>query len=240
MVTGDFFARDANIEAAARSGCVSLFSGVESFDQTQLDTYNKKQNKAVPQVEMIRKCLEHGIMFLYGIMLDPSSRRIADLEGEVDFILSTPEISLPAFFTLPIPMLGTPYFDDCRERGLILPGVSLRDMNGVSLLMEPLDGIARATRFVRDLVNLRGRRAKVLGHGLRFTSRYARRLSPLQHSMTAANAILTTFPGFATSPLSPRLRSPKLTFHRPRRLTRPIPRHSRSTLPSRTTSSRQW
>ena len=40
LVTGDFFARDANIEAAARAGCVGLFSGVESFDQTQLAAYN--------------------------------------------------------------------------------------------------------------------------------------------------------------------------------------------------------
>ncbi|MGR3715579.1 MAG: B12-binding domain-containing radical SAM protein [Thermohalobaculum sp.] len=215
LVTGDFFARDANIEAAARAGCVGLFSGVESFDQAQLTAFNKKQNRAVPQVEMIRNCLDHGILFLYGIMLDPSSRRIADLEREIDFILSMPEITLPAYFTLPIPLLGTPYFEASRDQGLILPKVSLRDMTGVPLLMKPLDGIEEATRFARRLVDLKGRRAKVLGHAARFGARYARRLSPLQHTIALASGVLTTFPGFATSPLKPRLRAPAQTFYGP-------------------------
>ncbi|MFQ5567952.1 MAG: hypothetical protein ACE5EU_16490, partial [Paracoccaceae bacterium] len=175
----------------------------------------KKQNKAVPQVEMIRNCLEHGIMFSYGIMLDPSTRRIADLEREIDFILSTPEISLPAYFTLPIPLLGTPYFEACRDRGLILPGISLSDMNGVSLVLKPLDSIEEATRFARRLVDLRGRRARVLGHAARFSARYARRLSTLQHTITLANALLTTFPRFATSPLKLRLRAPAQSFFGP-------------------------
>jgi hypothetical protein len=215
LVTGDFFARDANIEAAARAGCVGLFSGVESFDQTQLAAYNKRQNSIVPQVEMIRNCLEHGILFLYGIMLDPSSRRIADLEREIDFILSMPEITLPAFFTLPIPLIGTPYFETNRDQGLILPGISLRDMNGVSLLMKPLDGIDVAIRFARRLVDLRGHRARVLGHAARFSARYARRLSPLQHSIALAFAVLTTVPGIATSPLTPRPRAAGQTFFGP-------------------------
>ncbi|MHA1528096.1 MAG: B12-binding domain-containing radical SAM protein, partial [Alphaproteobacteria bacterium] len=215
LVTGDFFARDANIEAAARAGCVGLFSGVESFNQTQLSTYNKRQNKAVPQVEMIRNCLDHGILFMYGIMLDPSSRRIADLEREIDFILSEPEITLPAYFTLPIPLLGTPYFEASRDQGLILPRLSLRDMNGVTLLMKPLDSIEAATRFARRLVDLRGRRARVLGRAARFAARYARRLSALQHTIALANAALTTLPGFATSPLKPRLRTPAQTFFGP-------------------------
>jgi hypothetical protein len=215
LVTGDFFARDANIEAAARAGCVGLFSGIESFDEVQLTAYNKKQNKAVPQVEMIRTCLDHGILFLYGIMLDPSSRRIADLEREIDFILSMPEITLPSYFTLPIPLLGTPYFEANRDKGLILPGISLRDMNGVSLLMKPLDGIAETTRFARRLVNLHGHRTKVLGHAVRFSARYAGRLSRLQQTIAMASAVLTTLPGIATSPMKPRLRAPAQTFHGP-------------------------
>jgi hypothetical protein len=215
LVTGDFFARDANIEAAARAGCVGLFSGVESFDETQLNTYNKKQNKAVPQVEMIRNCLDHGILFLYGIMLDPSSRRIVDLEHEIDFILSKSEITLPSYFTLPIPLLGTPYFETNRDQDLILPGISLRDMNGVSLLMKPLDGIEQAVDFARRLVDLRGRRSKVLGHAVRFSTRYVRRLSPLQQTIALASAVLTTLPNIATSPLTRRQTAPAQTFHGP-------------------------
>ncbi len=215
LVTGDFFARQANIEAAAKAGCVGLFTGVESFDQAQLNAYNKKQNKAVGQLEMIRNCLEHGIMFTYGIMLDPSTRPIAELEREIDFILSTPEIPLPSYFTLPIPMLGTPYFRQCLDAGLILPNVRLRDMNGVSLLVRPRDGIDAAVAFARRLVDLRGRKRRVLGHALRFAARHAGRLSLLQHSIGLANAMLTTFPGIATSPGGFRLRGAEMTFQAP-------------------------
>lgn len=212
LVTGDFFAREANIDAAANAGCIGLFSGVESFDADQLTNYNKKQNKALPQLEMIRRCLERGILFQYGIMLDPSTRHIADLEREIDFILSRSDITLPAYFTLPIPLLGTPYFDSCVEDNLILPGLRLSEMNGVSLLLRPLDGVDRGVRFARDLVNLTGRRWKVLRHAAAFSARYGRRLSRLQHVINLANAALTTLPGFATSPLRPRFRAPRQTF----------------------------
>ena len=55
----------------------------------------------------------------------------------------------------------------------------------------------------------------MLGHVLRFTARYARRLSPLQHTIAVATAVLTTSPGIATSLLTPRLRGPAQTFHGP-------------------------
>lgn len=215
LVTGDFFAREANIEAARNAGCVSLFSGVESFDADQLAAYNKKQNGVVPQVEMIRSCLDHGILFQYGIMLDPSTRSVAELEAEIDFILATPEIPLPAYFTLPIPLLGTPYFRDCRDKGLLLPNMRLREMNGVTLTLRPRDGMRETMHFVRRLVDLRGRKTRVFAHAARFSARYATRLSPLQQLAAWAVPVLTTFPGFATSPLKPRLRRPRQTFHAP-------------------------
>lgn len=215
LVTGDFFARDANLETVKRAGCISLFSGVESFDPAQLAAYNKKQNKAVPQIEMIRSCLDHGILFQYGIMLDPTTRPVAELEDEIDFILSRPEITLPAYFTLAIPLLGTPYFHDCLARGLILPGMRLRDMNGVSVTMRPLDEMEVAVAFARRLVDLRGRRAKVLAHLARFATRYARKLSPLQQAMAAATGVLTTLPNLATSPRELLRHRVEPTFHGP-------------------------
>ena len=215
LVTGDFFARPDNIDIVARGGCIGLFSGVESFDAAQLDAFAKRQNKIVPQVEMIRHCLERGVMFLYGIMLDPGSRRIADLEAEIDFILASPDLPLPAFFTLPIPLLGTPYFEACRNAGRLLPGLRLRDMNGVSLVTRPLDRLEMAVAFARRLVDLRGRRGAVLRHAARFAARYARCLSPLQQQIALVNAVVTCAPGFATAPFAPRLRTPALTYHGP-------------------------
>jgi radical SAM superfamily enzyme YgiQ (UPF0313 family) len=121
LVTGDFFQHAENLALAREAGCFSLFSGVESFDQEVLASYKKRQNRLMPQVEMIRSCLETGILFSYGIILDPTSRRLADLEREIQFILDTPEITLPAYFTLAIPLIGTPYFRDCFESGVLPP-----------------------------------------------------------------------------------------------------------------------
>src|SRR6202048_148882 len=107
LVTNDFFSRQENLMLAKDSGCELLFSGVESFDSDWLRTFNKLQNTSAPQVEMISRCLNAGIIFCYGLMLDISTRTIADVRRELEFITGTPEITLPAFITLSIPILGT-------------------------------------------------------------------------------------------------------------------------------------
>jgi hopanoid C-2 methylase len=215
LVTGDFFTNTDNVERAKRAGCVSLFSGVESFNANTLRAYNKRQNTLTPQIEMIRSCLEAGILFQYGIMLDPSTRPVAELEAEIDFILSRPEITLPAYFTLSMPILGTPYFRECLERGKLLPNLRLGDVNPVTLTLKPLDPVERAVAFARDLVTLRGRRRKVAAHCIGFLRRYGRRLSLLQLTAAMANAALTCLPTVASSPFSLRLRSPPQTYYAP-------------------------
>jgi hypothetical protein len=121
LVTGDFFARAENLQRVKAAGCFSLFTGVESFDSQTLRRQNKRHSEVVPQVAMIRSCLEAGILLQYGIMLDPTTRRISDMEAEIDFILDSSAITLPAYLTLAIPLLGTPYFRQCLDERLILP-----------------------------------------------------------------------------------------------------------------------
>src|SRR4030095_7367544 len=110
LVTSDFFHKDDNLTLARRLGCELVFCGVESFDTEWLLGAHKTQNTNVPQVNLIRKSLEAGIVLVYGLMLDLSHRTIADLRREVEFITRTPGITLPSFVTLPDPLLGTPLF----------------------------------------------------------------------------------------------------------------------------------
>jgi hypothetical protein len=214
LVTGDFFARPDNVDRVKQAGCLSLFSGVESFDRSTLLSLDKRHNTLTSQVETIRSCLEAGVMFQYGIMLDPSTRPVAELEAEIDFILSRPEVPLPSYFTLSMPLLGTPYFRQCLQRGKLLPNLRLGDVNGVTLTLKPLDPVERGVGFARDLVCLRGRRGKVLAHTAGFLRRYARRLTPLQLTTAVANAALTCAPTVASS-LMPRLRRPPQTYYAP-------------------------
>jgi hypothetical protein len=180
-----------------------------------LQSYNKRQNTLVPQVEMIRNCLEAGVFFTYGIMLDPAARHIADLRREIEFILDTPEISLPAFFTLPITLLGTPYFRDCLRDRLMLPNIRLRDLDGLTLTVQPLDPLPEVLTFVRNLPSLRGYRAKVVRHVLRFLRLYHRRLSPLQLTAEAVSGALIAMECSASSPGRMRTGSLERTYFGP-------------------------
>lgn len=215
LVTGDFFRRPENLELAGEAGCKSLFSGVESFDSKVLHSYNKKHNTLLPQVEMIRACLEAGIVFSYGIMLDPSTRPLAELRREIEFILGTPEITLPAYFTLAIPIPGTPYFKDCVDSGLIFPNTRLRHLDGVTLVMRPVDPVDEALAFVRDLPGLRGYRGRALRHTGKFLRRYRGTMSPLQLYAAAMGGMLICTTSAASSPLQNPFRRSGQTYFGP-------------------------
>ena len=215
LVTGDFFARPENLQLVRDAGCQFLFSGVESFDENTLRSYNKRQNTLVPQVQMIRDCLDAGVFFAYGMMMDPSARRLADLRAEIEFILGCDEIPLPAFFTLAIPLLGTPYFRECLARGLFFPHTRLRNLDGVTLTLRPLDPIPEVVDFASGLPRLRGYRGRVAAHTARFLRRYRRRLSWLQLCGEVVNAMLVSMEAFATSPGLPWADRPARTFFGP-------------------------
>lgn len=215
LVTGDFFARAENLQLVHEAGCLGLFTGVESFDMKILRAYNKRHSTLLPQVEMIRNCLEAGILFLYGIMLDPSSRHLAELHSEIEFIVDNADITLPSFFTLAIPLLGTPYFQSSADAGLLLPGLRLRELDGVSLTLKPLDPVADAIAFARDLTNLRGYRSRVVSHVVRFASRYRHTLTPLQQFVASVNGALIATQSAASSPTALRFRQPAQTYFGP-------------------------
>ena len=203
LVTNDFFNRQENLTLAKESGCELLFSGVESFDTTWLRTFNKLQNTSAPQVEMISRCLNAGIIFCYGLMLDISTRTIADVQRELRFITGTPEITLPAFITLSIPILGTPYFYECLNNRTMLPDTKLRDMDGITIVQRTLDPIDQAVAFVRGVEQFRGLRSRVLKHSLRFFNLYRSKLNVLQMSigfeqglLLSAHTLMTSTTGF--------------------------------------------
>ena len=202
LVTGDFFRRDENLKLMHDAGCRLLFSGVEAFDEEWLRRANKPQNTLCPQVEMIRKCLEAGILFCYGLILDVTTRRVADLRRELDFITGTPEITLPSFLTLPIPLLGTPFFRECIAKGSILPKTRLRDMDGSTLVLKPLDPVDEVIEFLGDVLTMRGYGARVARHSLGFVRRYRKTLSKTQLTAELVNAGLLCAYALVTSPTS--------------------------------------
>jgi hypothetical protein len=199
LVTNDFFNKQENLTQAKESGCELLFSGVESFDSKWLRAFNKLQNTSTPQVEMISRCLNAGIIFCYGLMLDISTRTIADVRRELEFITGTPEITLPAFITLSIPILGTPYFYECLNDRTMLPDTKLRDMDGITIVQKTLDPFAEAVEFVRGIGQFRDLRKRVIKHSLGFFNLYRSKLNPLQLGIGLEQGLLLAAPTLMTS-----------------------------------------
>ena len=198
LVTNDFFYKEENLYLVQKAGCLAMFSGVESFD-TQWLQNNKAQNIRFPQVELIRKSLDAGVVFLYGLIMDITSRRIADLQREIDFIIDTPDITLPSYLVAPIPFLGTPFFYECLAKGTILPKTKLRDLDSATLSLRPLDTISEVANFFRNIQNLSGYRLRVLRHSLSFYKRYRSKFNTMQMITALSSGALLCAEKFATS-----------------------------------------
>jgi len=185
FVTDSFLWDERNLELARESGCISLLIGVESFDQEWLKRVNKRQNLRVSQVDLIRRTLDAGILFMYGLVFDPTERTVADMERELDVIAGEPSVPAPNFIFCATPYPGTPFFRDRFDRGLILPNTKVRDLEGSTLNLKALDGEERAAQFLRTGKNLRGRRAKFLRHQVQLHWRYLSTLPAHLHGVSA-------------------------------------------------------
>ena len=200
LVSNDFFYEDENLKLARESGCVGLFSGVESFNEQALLNFNKHQNIHIPQVELISKCLEAGINFFYGMLVDVSTRSLQDIRQELDFLLDTPQVTLPAFVTMAIPLLGTPFFFDCVRHKRFLPDVKLRDLDGKTLSLKPVDPLPQVVRFMKDIQCLAGYRTRILRHQKNFFGIYRKKLPPEAMFTEIYNSLLLATPNLATAP----------------------------------------
>jgi hypothetical protein len=199
LVTNDFFLRSENLVLARESGCTALFSGVESFDLAWLKQMNKLQNARAPQIDTIRACLEAGIVFLYGVMLDVTSRTVDDLRNELEFITGSSEITLPGYLSLPVPFPGTPYFHDCLTKDLFLPRISLRDLDSTTLVLKPRDSFEKVCKFLKDIHTMRGFRRRIISQSFSFARRYRHALTPEQMIVALSGAALLSLNAIVTT-----------------------------------------
>lgn len=191
LVTNDFFTKRENVRLAKEAGCELLFSGVESFNSEWLRSMNKLQNSGPGQTALIEDCLKRGVVFSYGLMADFRTRTIEDFRRELDFIFRTPEITLPSYITVQIPILGTPYFYDSIAQKRLLPSIKLRDMDGATILEKPLDPIRNVVKFLaNDVQTFHGYSLRVLWHALRFTRIYRRHLTKAQIIFATGGALM--------------------------------------------------
>lgn len=199
LVSGEYFENEKNIEIAKNSGCVALFSGVESFDKDSLKKFNKHHNLVVPQFTMIERTLNHGMAFWYGLFTDVYTRSLKEIHYELESIIGNHKVTLPGFISLPIPIPGTPFFKKCMEDKRFLPNTMIRHLDGTTLCMEPYDSIEDVTLFIRSLKNLKGYRRKIATHAIRFTKQYRKTMDAEAVFYSIASNILLTMNTLSTA-----------------------------------------
>jgi radical SAM superfamily enzyme YgiQ (UPF0313 family) len=200
ICTNTFLWDEENLVLAREAGCISLFIGVESFDEAWLRRVNKTHNNRRSQIELIERCLRAGILFQYGIVYDPTERRISELERELRLICDSPEIPPPNFIFLAIPFPGTPFFHDRLAQGLILPNTKTRDLEGSTLSLNPLDGAEEVGDFIRRIKYFHGFRKAIAKHQAQFLWHYRRSLDATQAAISSSCMLSLFSPSTLSDP----------------------------------------
>jgi hypothetical protein len=178
-----------------------LFVGVESFeDRMWLKSVNKKQNARMSQVELIQRCLEAGIIFQYGLVYDPTLQTLEQMYHQLDLICAHPDIPAPNFIFMAIPFPGTPFFRDRYEKGLILPNTHMRDLEGSTLSLKPLDPMDDVVHFIQNGKNFRGYRMRFLKHQAQHLWHYRKSLGWPHKMVSTLTALAILAPGSFSSP----------------------------------------
>ncbi len=200
FVTDTFFWDPENVERASEAGCKLLWVGVESFDPTWLARVNKSQNSRHSQVELAARCQDAGILFQYALVFDPSERTLAEMQNELDVICDDARIPLPNVIFMAFPVPGTPFFADRASRGLILPNTHVRDLEGSTLSLKPLDPVDDVARFVSKGKFLHGRRLRAVRHQAAMLARYRRSLGPTDAAISSITVASLLAPNVTSNP----------------------------------------
>jgi hypothetical protein len=136
--TFNVISRPALVRTLARSGCRSLFVGLESFNPETIADMNKHQN-AIPKMRAaLENCRDNGILIVSGLMLSPL---MDDLEyvRRIPAYLKESGLHMPTFICFEAPIPGTPHFQRLARRDPrpFLPNALLRDFTGYTLVLKP-------------------------------------------------------------------------------------------------------
>ena len=199
LVTSDFFADTQRITDAQSAGCQVLFCGVESFSDEANRRFGKLQNTTAPAVDRIRRTLDAGVLFLYGLVVDAGTRTLADIRAELDDVMHRDDITLPTFVVLPIPYPGTPFLHELAENDRLLPHTRLRDLDGSTIAFETRDALPDVAKFMANIGRRRGYRRRILRQLARFVKRYRRILPPKMLAALTARTLASLGPDLRRS-----------------------------------------
>ncbi len=159
----------ALVEKLGKAGCLSLYTGLETFNPESLAHMHKRQNVLSDVRGVVERCRNNGILVDTGLLINPVTdtpeyvRRIPEL-------LAASGIHVPTFVAFESPIPGTPNFRRlaAEPEPALLPNALLRDFTGYTLVTRPhrtsIDELIEAYRWVCGEVGSRRARLRKLAY----------------------------------------------------------------------------
>jgi hypothetical protein len=128
------------IKYMADAKCITLFFGLESFDQVLLKKYKKKQNlgRAHNIIDDIAFAESNGIGIGYGYLFDPRLQTVQQMEDQIRMIGQHPALPMPVYLSVVAPLAGTEGFWGDLASGQLRPNLRLRDLDGETIAYSNL------------------------------------------------------------------------------------------------------
>jgi radical SAM superfamily enzyme YgiQ (UPF0313 family) len=118
-----------------RSGCRYVYIGLESLAQDSLFSSNKRHNKVADYRRRIGYLHDNGVvvMSIFLLGLDGDTPKYLN---ELPNLVHDIDVDIPVY-SLAVPIEGTPFKEELRTSGRLLPGDLLDGSDGVHLVYQP-------------------------------------------------------------------------------------------------------
>jgi len=155
----------------ADSGCLSLYTGLETFNPEALADMNKSHNVIAEVRKVVGDCRKLGILIDAGLLLNPVIDT-PEYIRRIPALLAESGLYVPTFVAFESPIPGTPHFRRlaAKREPALLPNALLRDFTGYTLVTRPkratVEEFTEAYRFLCGEVCSPRARLRKLAHDL--------------------------------------------------------------------------
>lgn len=142
------------IKYMADAKCMTLFFGLESFDQVLLKKYRKKQNLGRNHniIDDIAFAESNEIGIGYGYLFDPRLQTVEQMDRQIRMIGEHPALPMPVYLSVVAPLAATEGFWNDLASGQLRANLRLRDLDGETIAYSNLvDNTGAIVDFLEKL-----------------------------------------------------------------------------------------
>lgn len=161
------------LDLMERSGCIGIFLGIESLDDADLRSVNKRQNKAAEYRDAVERLHERGICVMAGFISGFDDQTPQTIVATADR-LNAVGVDVP-FLSILTPFRGTRLYDEHLSDGRILLERDWPHYNGYNVAFRPARMTPEELLGAHRALWKRAFGPKAVAHRL---TNAARRLSP--------------------------------------------------------------